>query len=161
MPQVADEVGVPGVTVCLNAVSGTGCPGEGGTIAFTLTDENGNFVFANRTPGDYFVSFLMPSGFHNTGEVTYREVQLGADENNNGNDFFVQQDQSGASLSLTKSDDPDPVQEQNPITYTMDVNNTGEGDANDVVLTDNLPAGTTFNQVTSTQGSRAPTRPRP
>ena len=142
------DSGVPGVTVCLSS-TGSNC-NEG--VPSTLTDENGNYVFTNLAPGNYRVSFLLPSGWHNTGALTQYDISLGSAENNVGNDFFIQQDASPASLSLTKSGSPDPVQEQNPITYTLDASNGGSGDANDVVVTDNLPAGTTFNQVTTTQG---------
>jgi len=57
-----------------------------------------------------------------------------------------------ATLGLTKSG-TDPVQEQNPITYTLGVTNSGSGNANDVVLSDTLPAGTTFDQASTPQGS--------
>lgn len=60
---------------------------------------------------------------------------------------------SGPHLTLTKSDSPDPVQELNPITYTLDVGNNGSGDANDVVVTDTLPPGTGFYSASTTQGS--------
>ena len=61
--------------------------------------------------------------------------------------------ESSATLTLTKTASPDPVQEQNPITYTLDVGNAGTGDATGVVVTDNLPAGTTFDSASTTQGS--------
>ena len=56
---------------------------------------------------------------------------------------------SGAHLTLDKSDSPDPVQELNPITYTLDVANNGTASASDVTVTDTLPPG------------RSSTRPRP
>ena len=61
---------------------------------------------------------------------------------------------SPAHLTLTKTASPDPdVQEQNPITYTLVVGNDGTGNANNVVVTDNLPASTTFDSVSTTLGS--------
>jgi uncharacterized repeat protein (TIGR01451 family) len=57
------------------------------------------------------------------------------------------------SLTLTKSGSPDPVPELNPITYTLDAGNNGTADASNVMVTDNLPAGTTFDSASSTQGS--------
>ena len=49
-----------------------------------------------------------------------------------------------ADLSLTKADAPDPVPVGGNLTYTVTVTNNGPGDALDVVLTDALPAGSTF-----------------
>ncbi len=58
-----------------------------------------------------------------------------------------------ADLSLTKTDDPDPVLAGQLLTYTLAVHNAGPSSAANVQLTDNLPAGVTFESVTATQGS--------
>lgn len=57
--QDAGEPGVEGVTVELYE----GC---GGTvpIATTATDANGNYLFTDLTPGDYFVKFVLPGGWY-------------------------------------------------------------------------------------------------
>lgn len=49
-----------------------------------------------------------------------------------------------ANLSLTKTDAPDPVLPGAPLTYSITVNNAGPSDAANALLTDVLPAGTTF-----------------
>src|SRR5207247_2043850 len=49
-----------------------------------------------------------------------------------------------ADLAVTKSDSPDPVTAGEDITYTIDLNNAGPGDAQSVTLSDLIPAGTTF-----------------
>ena len=49
------EVGVPGVTVEL-----LDCAGN--VLATTLTDANGYYLFANLTPGDYRIHFVLPEG---------------------------------------------------------------------------------------------------
>jgi uncharacterized repeat protein (TIGR01451 family) len=68
-------------------------------------------------------------------------------------DTTVEPAGSGA-ITLTKSDSPDPVQELNPITYTLNVRNTdSESNANNVVVTDDLPAGATFSSASTTTGS--------
>jgi uncharacterized repeat protein (TIGR01451 family) len=51
---------------------------------------------------------------------------------------------ASADLSITKTDSIDPVIAGNNITYTVTVNNAGPGDAQNVVVTDTLPAGVTF-----------------
>ncbi len=51
-----------------------------------------------------------------------------------------------ADLSIDKSDvGSDPVHVGDPITYELAVTNNGPNDATDVVVTDALPAGTSFN----------------
>jgi uncharacterized repeat protein (TIGR01451 family) len=54
-----------------------------------------------------------------------------------------------ANLSITKSDSPDPVTAGTNLTYTLTVANAGPSDAQNVVVTDSLPANTTFVSVGS------------
>jgi len=49
-----------------------------------------------------------------------------------------------ADLSISKSDSPDPVVAGSLLTYTIDVTNHGPSTADDVTVTDTLPAGTTY-----------------
>jgi len=49
-----------------------------------------------------------------------------------------------ADLSISKSADIDPIVAGNTLTYTTTVNNAGPDDAQNVVVTDTLPAGVTF-----------------
>ena len=58
-----------------------------------------------------------------------------------------------ADLSLTKADSPDPVLVGQQLTYTLTVQNAGPQTATGVQLTDNLPAGVTFDSATPSQGS--------
>ena len=51
---------------------------------------------------------------------------------------------SKADLSVTKSDSPDPVQAGSDITYTIVLTSAGPSDARNVVLSDAIPANTTF-----------------
>lgn len=48
------------------------------------------------------------------------------------------------TLVLVKTDSPDPAVVGQPLTYTVAVTNIGPGPANNVVLTDTLPASVTF-----------------
>ncbi len=57
-----------------------------------------------------------------------------------------------ADLAVTKSDSPDPVTAGEDITYTIDLNNAGPGDAQSVTLSDLIPAGTTFVSFTQDSG---------
>ena len=49
-----------------------------------------------------------------------------------------------ADLSVTKADDVDPVTAGNNLTYTLVVNNPGPSDAQSVLVSDPIPANTTF-----------------
>jgi uncharacterized repeat protein (TIGR01451 family) len=65
-------------------------------------------------------------------------------------------------LSLTKTDSPDPAVVGGALTYTITVGNntptpSGTPEAANVVVTDTLPAGVSFNSASSTQGSCAQT----
>ncbi len=58
---------------------------------------------------------------------------------------------------VNQSDSPDPVPSGGILTYTMVVSNNGPDDATGVVLTDTIPAGTTFVSRATTKGSCAGT----
>lgn len=58
-----------------------------------------------------------------------------------------------AGLTLSKTDSPDPVVAGNDLTYTLTVGNSGPSTAQDVVVTDTLPAGTTFVSAVGGTGS--------
>ena len=58
-----------------------------------------------------------------------------------------------SDLELTATDSPDPVLIGGRVTYTLPVQNSGPRAATGVSLTDDLPAGVTFDSATPTQGS--------
>lgn len=58
-----------------------------------------------------------------------------------------------ADLSIVKSDSPDPVQAGQTLTYMITVSNVGPDAAQNVVVTEKLPAGTEYISATSTQGT--------
>jgi uncharacterized repeat protein (TIGR01451 family) len=57
-----------------------------------------------------------------------------------------------ANLSVTKTDSPDPVMAGTNLTYALTVTNSGPSDAQNVVLSDNTPANTTFVSMMQTSG---------
>ncbi|MCB0210499.1 MAG: DUF11 domain-containing protein [Anaerolineae bacterium] len=56
---------------------------------------------------------------------------------------------SGADLSITKSDAVDPVTVGDVVTYTVTVSNDGPDQADNVVMTDTLPADVNFASATA------------
>ena len=56
-------------------------------------------------------------------------------------------------LLLTKTDSVDPVPTAGILTYTINVTNNGAAAADNVVISDPLPVGTTFLSCTPTLGS--------
>jgi uncharacterized repeat protein (TIGR01451 family) len=58
-----------------------------------------------------------------------------------------------ADLAITKTDDPDPVSVGGELTYALTVTNNGPETATKVTVTDDVPAGMTFERVNSSQGS--------
>jgi uncharacterized repeat protein (TIGR01451 family) len=61
-------------------------------------------------------------------------------------------DLAEADLSVTKSDSPDPVTAGESLTYAITVTNDGPDPAGNLLLTDPLPAGTTFDSLVAPAG---------
>lgn len=55
-------------------------------------------------------------------------------------------------LNISKLDSPDPVAPGGILTYTVTVNATGVGTANNILVRDTLPVGVTVQNVTATNG---------
>lgn len=62
---------------------------------------------------------------------------------------------SQAGLSISQTATPDPGSVGQPLTYTIDVVNSGAATASQVVLSDPLPAGVQFVSASSSTGSAA------
>ena len=88
----------------------------------------------------------------NTASVTPPQDITDPDTTNNS-DSDSDVIERSANLSITKVDDVDPVLAGDTLTYTLTVNNAGPSHANNVTVTDNLPAGVTYVGATPSQGS--------
>ena len=70
-----------------------------------------------------------------------------------GLDGFIVKIGAQAELALTQSVAPNPVMQQNRLTYTLTVTNHGPDEAVGVTLTDPLPSGLSEVLATTTQGT--------
>lgn len=95
--QDAEEAGVAGVTVTLTDTSGNPVRDLSGEIfAPVMTDANGQYVFENLLPGDYRLTFTVPSGY----AATVTEA---------GDDRAVDSNGSVVNLSVAQGDIDDTV----------------------------------------------------
>ena len=66
------------------------------------------------------------------------------DDLENNLDTVATDVEGSADVSIVKEDSPDPVIAGNNLTYTLHVTNGGPSTADDVVVTDEIPDGTTY-----------------
>ena len=68
------ELGIPNVVVKLYTC--------GGSLVFTtVTDQAGNYLFSNLDPGDYYIQYMLPSGFAFSRQNNYPDTTLDSDPN--------------------------------------------------------------------------------
>jgi hypothetical protein len=70
--QDKDEIVVPNVTVSLYTINGT-------LVSTTTTNADGIYLFTNLTPGDYYVSFKLPSGYNITAQDLIKDDEADSD----------------------------------------------------------------------------------
>src|SRR3989441_1056508 len=129
-----------------------------GLISFTLYSDAGCTISVFTSSAT-----VSGNGDYSSGPFTANEggayrwiASYSGDGNNNGfttacnepNETSVVIAQ--ADLSITKTDNPDPVNAGATLTYTVTVTNGGPSTAANVQVTDNLPAGVTFQSASGT-----------
>ena len=136
----------PTFTLTTPAVGGTGSVtanrstfAAGASATFTLVVK----VNAN-TPDGTVIS--------NTVTISSDTCEVNPDNNSATATTHVKAPTPTADLSVTKTGSPDPVQAGSDITYTIVVANAGPNDAQNVTLSDAVPANTTFVSFTQTAG---------
>jgi uncharacterized repeat protein (TIGR01451 family) len=70
----------------------------------------------------------------------------------NNSDTETTSVQTSADVSVTKTDSPDPVTAGENLSYVITVSNAGPSDAQNVALSDVVPANTTFVSMSQTSG---------
>ncbi len=118
-----DPGGVPGCSL--------GSIAAGDTTSFTITVD---------------VDASTAGSITNTASVESANVDPDTSDNSTSEDTFVR---NGADLSIEKVDDVDPIEAHSHerLTYTITVSNLGPFEAEDVVVTDTLPAGIQFKET--------------
>src|SRR3990172_5345538 len=86
----------------------------------------------------------------NNASVTSTETDPDLSNNSDSEVTFVG---AFADLAITKSDSSDPVRIGDPLSYSLFVTNSGPSNAVNAVVTDNLPAQTTFVSANASVGS--------
>jgi uncharacterized repeat protein (TIGR01451 family) len=110
-------------------------------------------------PRNNVESVFLPAGTTGTFVVTVTAANINSD-GVPGNADALDQDFAlviynaveAADLAVTKSDSPDPVVTGSNLTYTINLTNGGPSVAATALLTDAIPAGTTFQSLTFPAG---------
>ncbi len=133
-----------GVTI---AELGAGCTDLGGIVSCDIGD------VAAGDDGSATITLLTDSGLV-SGDVLTNAVAVSATEVDPDPDNNSTLLETGivreADLSIEKVDAADPAIAGELVTYIVTVTNLGPSDASGVVVTDPLPAGTTFDALAST-----------
>ena len=126
----------------------TGGPGVGGTLPSGGTETFDLVVHVNS-------SVTAGTILSNRADVSTATTDFNSENNTS---FATSTVVTQADLSLTKTDSPDPVNVGSNLTYTITLHNNGSSDAQNVSITDAIPAGFTFVSL-STPGGWSATTP--
>ena len=108
-------------------------------------------TLAANTPNDGSETITVPGINTTTGRV--KVACAGNIFFDIGNANFTVVFVNSADLEITMSGTPDPVVAGSPLTYQINVTNSGPADAQSVSVVDTLPAGVTLTSATPSQGS--------
>ncbi len=84
--------------------------------------------------------------------VGYRKATLGTTDIVSGSNSATTTVGKGTDLSITKTDDADPVQPGGQIVYTLTADNNGPDAAQGALVSDQLPAGASYVRSTAPSG---------
>lgn len=94
---------------------------------------------AQSTPSGFFGDYLGIDAFGGVAHPIWVDTTLGTGT------FDAATTQIGAAdLAITKTDSPDPAVAGTQVTYTLTITNSGPAQARDIVVTDQLPTGTSL-----------------
>src|SRR5215468_10529784 len=140
--------GIPSFSAHLAQSSDHGVTFSDQVLLSFLSSATDNGDNRQRVLGDYMQMKAVSNCFF--GSFTGNGVPFGRPVANHDPIFFNVCVAPTADLSITKTASPDPVTTGDDVTYTVTVTNNGPDPATSVVVTDNLPAETTFVSCAST-----------
>src|SRR2546425_1042351 len=132
----------PTGTISFTLYSDAGCTSSVFTSSATVDHGNGDYSSGPFTPNQGGAYRWIPSYL---GDANHNGLTTACNEPNETSVVIAQ-----ADLSITKTDNPDPVNAGATLTYTVTVTNGGPSTAANVQVTDNLPAGVTFQSASGT-----------
>jgi uncharacterized repeat protein (TIGR01451 family) len=145
------STGSPAITMSCAAAA----PGAQFTCAVTGTSPAGsmpvgaagNITYRVRVPANVAINTIIT----NQAEIASTGGSATPDPNPSNNKQAPTSTlvNTNANLSISKTDAPDPVTAGTNVTYTLSVANAGPSDAQNVVVTDTLPAQVSFLTATS------------
>ncbi|HRK82680.1 MAG TPA: SdrD B-like domain-containing protein, partial [Saprospiraceae bacterium] len=166
--QDGNEPGIQGVTVRLFVdANQDGTPDSATPLATQTTGLNGEYLFTGLIPGGYVVQFVPADTDYKATLQNVGSDDLDSDVNpatgytgtivleSNETDLTVDAGFSRYDLALTKvlaSTTPGPFQQGSTVAFDITVTNEGGINANNVIVTDRVPAGLTitgFNALAS------------
>jgi uncharacterized repeat protein (TIGR01451 family) len=142
------------IPATLTIVSATSASATANTVGNTVTFTVGNLNSGSTATATIVVSVndITITTVANTATVTSTETDSNSANNTSTTNTAVT---PVADLRIAKTDSADPVIAGGTMSYTLTVTNDGPSAATNVVVTDVLPAGLTFNSATASQGTVA------
>lgn len=140
--------GIPSFSAHLAQSSDQGVTFSDQVLLSFLSSATDNGNSRQRVLGDYMQMKAVSNCFF--GSFTGNGVPFGRPFANHDPIFFNVCVAPSADLSISKTASPDPVTTGDDVTYTLTVTNNGLDPATSVIVTDNLPAETTFVSCSST-----------
>ncbi len=142
------STGSPSIAMtCTSATAGAQftCTINGG--ASMPVGAAGTIIYKVRVPATVAVGAIVT----NQAEIASKGATATPDPNpsNNTQSPTSTLVKTQADLSVTKTDSPDPVKAGDNITYTINVSTAGPSDAQNAVMSDTVPANTTFVSMTA------------
>jgi len=129
-------------------------PGACAEASGVVTCDLGDLTSSDVRTIDVVVTAPSGSGSMSN-DVSVGSTTPDPDEDNN-NSTETTDFANGADLSVSQADTPDPVTAGSNVADELTVANAGPDGATGVVITDTLPAGTTFVAASASQGTCAP-----
>jgi uncharacterized repeat protein (TIGR01451 family) len=126
----------PGGTITCSPTNGTMTVGQTATITYTVS------IPANALNGTLVTN---QADIASTGSNSTPDPNPANNTQNPTSTLIT----TRADLKITKSDSPDPVKSGDNITYTINVTTAGPSDAQNAVMSDAVPANTTFVSMTA------------